>query len=1213
MNEILLTQPIPGPRELDRLNLFAGRHLGEDELERRQAYADRRLAPLMAALPPGIVQGLEVRTGAGDSPGDTVTVSPGLAMAGQGQSLGLYYPLRMHWHTLIEDYLRRTGAASAGGVFYLTLERKSRYVDSDPEVDPCQRAAFDPTRDARRLVVGTLSLKRLAIPAESAASRERIENWVAANRVDTDFLRGLGHAVPLGLLAISSTGAEGEPAARYRVDWLSQAAGRYLAQPHSGYQVLLRQVREAFERVLLAAGSSEDPPLDYLEEHLRLDFLPAAGDLPLALLRDTASRSPSVGWLPGHLAVDMVVVPQSSVRELIARHLPRRALDLRQSSAARLRLLLAVEQRDYRPDLLDYPETDPQLARDIYRYYMRAHDSWRDWKAQFNKLYFPLERDSLDPATLAALDLPDAVNPPQGPRAFVEQLIDQSRRDEDGNVAEQLEYPYSEGPPDLPAFYRHWEQQPEHGTAAPPEPEEDGLVIRYAIAEHKLEALDNQIRSLRARLEKTRDYLLLQRQQLDNQTVSLSALAGGVAGDGSGLQVARWLPFTQMTRGDSEQLTQRVMAMSTPSDTEDSQATDATTGEPLTNISLNGMGDSLEQATFSRSKINIAAQSSQSLWSTAKALQPTQTESDKNLVFSSTLRKTPTNFSNIQFNMNNRRLDRIAQAPKQALTLPAFETKEFRFGTLEHVQPEIQEYKKAWRGMAELDTTLRGLFDLAEAKTIEKRFGRYPLPKSYDQIEDDLKDEEEAPLEKEQLSPILYEALFDMGKVLTQRIAQMESRYGRIEAALEGKLRARVNMEASMDKLLAQIRAATDELTGLDKRRVEFLGDYGVSQRLLDEDWLAVHERYLERKRILTNRVTGLHYVLVRQTPVSLPLADPLALRYARPGDPVPGCDWDEEAELPEPLQAFFDTLLEVGLDDWRALRPLRPRIPQGPRLGYLEQLRTQRLEAKLNRHFAVDNSARAGHQALSLAGLQRQGRATLQQMSRQVLSITANTSLQQQQRQAARVISLEDLLSAGGGRLQRAAQQLHNRLEQATQCILEHLEQLPPSLRLQWAQLAEDDRLRVNSVAHWPGLERAERRDFNTTRTLQELVAWWFRQLHDQPSADARSAARNMVRACLVQAALGDPAETLKGEVSVPPRRLVPGELLSVNLNRRPRLNETLQLLDRQQRPVAWLQVDDHDQGGTRARIARVSQKSARVAAGFRVVASKASRKLTF
>jgi len=371
MTEILITPPIPGHRDLERLNLFVGRHMGEEEFDRQQAYADRRLAPLLTHRHPGIVHGLEVRAGNFAGVEEGFTINPGLALAANGQSLGLYYPLRQTWSTLLDNYRSDTQAADAAGVYYLTLRRTGRYVDADPDIDPCQRTEFDPTRDARRLVVGTVGLTRLAIDATAAASasREQIENWVAANNVDGEFLTSMDTAVPLGLLAVQQDGTDSEGQPVYNVSWFSEAAGRYRAVPDSGYHVLLQQINHAFRRTLLAAQSEVDETTsvqDYINANLQLDFLPAAGELPKELITDIASTNPSVTWLPPHVSVDMVPVPEESANEIVERHLPRRVVDLRQPAGDRLRLLLAVNEPDYKPELLDYPQTDARLQQDIF-------------------------------------------------------------------------------------------------------------------------------------------------------------------------------------------------------------------------------------------------------------------------------------------------------------------------------------------------------------------------------------------------------------------------------------------------------------------------------------------------------------------------------------------------------------------------------------------------------------------------------------------------------------------------------------------------------------------------------------------------------------------------------------------------------------------------------------------------------------------------------
>jgi hypothetical protein len=248
--------------------------------------------------------------------------------------------------------------------------------------------------------------------------------------------------------------------------------------------------------------------------------------------------------------------------------------------------------------------------------------------------------------------------------------------------------------------------------------------------------------------------------------------------------------------------------------------------------------------------------------------------------------------------------------------------------------------------------------------------------------------------------------------------------------------------------------------------------------------------------------------------------------------------------------------------------------------------------------------------QAVSLYGLRVQTQASLHLFSQAIMPI-AQVSGKLRQTQAAQVMGLNDLLNIRGP-LQKHAQTLHNRLEQAIAALLEKLDELPPSLRLQWAQLAEDDRLTVERVAQWPGLERAERDDFNSTRTVAELVAWWFRQLGANASAPSVTAMRNMIRATLIHASLGEPAEILQGTVQIPPRFFGLGEPLRLQLNRVPKPGTLLQLMDQQQRVVALLNVDDHDEKGTIAKISQLTVNTAlkdlRITTQFKVVASKAT-----
>lgn len=1230
MNNIVLTEPVPSHSDLERLHLFAGRHLGEQEFDRLQAYMDRRVAPLLTALNPGIINGLNVRV----SPVGTdegFTLGPGLAIAGNGQTLGLYYPLRQTWNSLIQAYIEETQALNAAGVFYLTLRRTEAYIDADPSIDPCQRAEFDPTRDAQRVLVGTIGLTRLAFdPAVVATSnREQVENWVAANNVDGQFIGAMTNAVPLGVLAVENTGTDTEGLPTYGVAWFSEAAGRYSAISDSGYHVLLQQVNHAFRRQLLAA---DDRPAsvsiqDYLRDNLTLDFLPAAGELPRELITDIASTSPGIHWLPQHLAIDMVAVPEEAVGELIERHLPRRVVDLRQPAGDRLRLLLALNERDYAPDLLDFPQTDARLEQDSYRYFQRAYKLWLEWIGQFQRLYFVVDDDVLEPADLVGLDLPEPIESPQLPQDFYTQIIDESLTELGVQAGTTPFFPYTNGRPAFPQFYRAWGVVSGSGSTEnilpppPVEPQTDGYVIQYAIAQNDLEAIDNQVRAVRSRLEKTRDYLLLQRQQLDNQTVSLAALAGGVAGDGSGLQVARWLPFTQL-KAQKLEADPPVDPPVDPPPT-DPPPTDSGTGTTAANTLLYANIVPNYMSYVSNTAATQAA-SQQSLSSASRTNNlmaglgsnfGAVAESAKfsnNLIYASTLRKSPTVYSALQFNLNNNRLDKIAEAPKQALTRPAFEAKEFRFGVLEHVRPEIQEYKKALRGMRELITTLTDLFDKADANSLRSTLDGIGVPKPIDELEltPSAATEEEVDL----ASARIYEALFQASQILTKQIAFVEGRYNRIEAQLEGRLRARINKEAQIEKLSALIARATQTLENIDKRRIEFLGDYGVTQRLVDADWLDVFHRNQERTRVLTSAVQGVYFVRERQTSLTMPLADPLSLRHGTSSDIVPGCDWETDPELPEELEDFFDAILEVPMQDWAPLKDLKPMIPPPVRLDYIQQLRLARFKNKTSKRRNVSFLASTSPRPIkaSLYNVRLQSQSLLSQLATYQFP-QAVLSAKQRRREVAKVMSLEDLQAGAKGLLQRQAQQLSLRLEQAIYCLLEKLNELPPSLRLQWAQLAEDDRLQVDHVERWPGLERAEKDDFNATRTIAELVAWCWRQLQTDASSAGRGALRNMLRATIIQSALGDPAEILQGQVQVPPRRLALGEPLRLKLNRAARPGTVLQLMNPRQEVVALLNVDDDDDKGTVAQITRVTKSSVQISTRYTVVASRLTQSYKF
>ncbi|OZG70292.1 hypothetical protein BTA51_26590 [Hahella sp. CCB-MM4] len=1258
---IALHRPIASDSKLERLHLFPGRHLGEEEFDRRQAYADARLEPLLGTHSTGIIYGLTLETRASGSLADSESfiVTPGLAVTAKGQTLSTARPLRANWQAMVDDYLTRTATTDATGVYYLILRQSQHTIDS-PTVEPCQRAEFDPTRDSRLVTVTTVEFKRIAVASSlvTTTPAAQLQNWIASERVDGTFLQGFQQSVPLAMVAVSTTDDV------HTIEWVSVAAGRYEAVPYAGYHTLMNQVHAAFRDIMRAFSlpANSDPLDTFLDANLKLDFLPAAGQLPLKWLQQPDSVTPNIPWFPSHLSIDMVPVPTDTVRDLVARHLPRRVIDLRQPAGDRIRLLLAIDESNFRPDLLNIPPIDAKLASDIYRFYMRAYNAWRRWRIQFDYLYYVLpsgeaplpapntevEHAVLDPEQFKQMDLPKPALPPLTPTDLFNNVRSRALEELLGPGDTIAPYPYSLSNPEAPEFYTGWLVNVD-GTLVPPPiptPEQDGLVIQYAVALVDLEEIENQIRAIRTRLEKTRDLVLLERQQLDTQTVSLASLAGGVAGDGNGLQVARWLPYASL---NTNMVPQEVIyqasggtASAAPTTTEGgtSGGTESGTGEATSGtLSLNANALLLE-ANFADSYSALSYSSTQpsasySIYDSGSSkANYSQKIFSQNLLSSAlnTSAKTsksflsfkPQTYSAFELGINKKRLDLLANLSKSPISKPAYQPKEFRFGVLDHISPEVNEYQKAYYGMQDLLATLADLFDPTDANALRAKLKSLISGSGLvdpAMLESNITTEANRILNEEPLpdpkpsfdkvrglvaSQYRYDALFKAGKILTQWIAICEARYNNIERKLQGKLREHTRKLAQIDKLSGLIRVARETLENLDRVFDEQVGDFGVAQRLLEEDWRSVYDINQERSRILTTAVQGLYYVRERSTPVTKTLVDPLEMRHKNPDDVVPGCDWHTDVELPDELDTFFDAVVELPMDDWAVLKPLQPKLPPFHRFEFINQVRTARFKSRPKRMFSYSQTETLHARLLTV---QQQTQTIMNQWSNRALP-DVYKSASSTQRTAAKVMSLEDLLSHGRGQLRQQAQLLHDRLEQCTYCLLEKLALLPGSLRLQWGQLAEDDRIKVDQVAYWPGLETAEKDDFKATRTLSELIAWLFKQLSDDADANSKTALRNLVRAVLIYASLGDPQEIVRGKVFLPPKRANPGERFRVKLNRRLVQGAQLKLLDERQQVAAELTVEDDDNDSTEVRIVNMVIPNIAITSRFAVVGKGRSGK---
>ena len=437
-------------------------------------------------------------------------------------------------------------------------------------------------------------------------------------------------------------------------------------------------------------------------------------------------------------------------------------------------------------------------------------------------------------------------------------------------------------------------------------------------------------------------------------------------------------------------------------------------------------------------------------------------------------------------------------------------------------------------------------------------------------------------------------ALFASGRIVrddirvTQQLRSVITRYRKFQ---QKKLQ---HLKDNLATTEQDIVDAQKNLSNLNRTRLESISDYQVVRHLVTENWAKVEEQYAERARILNNH-QGIYYARVRETPINASPADPLELRFANPDDLVPGCPL-EDNDLPEELEPFMESVLDIGMTDWRALRPHFRLLPNRRRLSNLLNRRSQRLNYRMSANFGFNNTALA----LRMGRLRVQNQALMRDVSRRTFAPTV--SLVNNQWSSAQLLSLEDLLNGSPHRLRGHAENLRNKLDQASHCLLRELRQIRPSIRLDWSQAAEEDTLQVESPTHWPGLDRAEADDFNGVRTMIELVQWWFRQLSDEPHSSSHSAVRNLIRACLMIAASDNPEEILHGQLKTVPPRFKPGEALRLSLNREALPGTLLQLMDNSSRLVGTLRVDDHDDDGAVATIMQLHNVNAVPATSFTV-----------
>lgn len=518
LSTIRLTKPRAGDHAPRRLNMFPGRYLSEREFERLQAYPEDRLAPLLATLPPGIVSGLEVRP---DPARRRIRILPGRGIAAGGRLIRLATPLDVDWNDLLSIVERpkpgdQNKIQVANGFHLLAV--KSLVVEADlaPDADPWTRTELDPTRDRRWEVLTVPWLTPLAVPDPwLGLPLAKVCARIAASFVEHPPLDPLGGALSLALVRVHDRQAV----------WINPLVGRLLCEPEAAVRSF-RRFTEAHLRSW-SASQPEGDPTKRLDDQLGLDVLPAAvNGFPKSLIKNIATAKPTLGFDARDLRVDLVPVPASTLPAVLEQEQGRGTLDLGARRGDHLRLLLAIPDLDYRIDLLDLPQRDLELERQLFRLGERARRTWIAWRLQWQRI------NRLAPT----LDPDKEVPAPPLPPAVRDGLV--TRREKALADKEPLPEPYishKEHPYGLIPY-----------TAAPETLPGESLAEKRKRLTDELNALEDVREQGRKLLAELDAHLQLHRQQLDTLAISFSTLAGGVAGDGSGADLLRWSPNARL-------------------------------------------------------------------------------------------------------------------------------------------------------------------------------------------------------------------------------------------------------------------------------------------------------------------------------------------------------------------------------------------------------------------------------------------------------------------------------------------------------------------------------------------------------------------------------------------------------------------------------------------------------------------------------------------
>jgi len=628
--------------------------------------------------------------------------------------------------------------------------------------------------------------------------------------------------------------------------------------------------------------------------------------------------------------------------------------------------------------------------------------------------------------------------------------------------------------------------------------------------------------------------IALQRQHLDMMSTYVSAVAGGVPADGSGLSVTRTIPFFNLTP-------------STPTAAAPSAGVNR-----FRSVQFRSTQASVETAKpATASAAPAAARSASATMAAAKSVVATAKISDA-ILASPTISQVGTLFG------SQSDVAKLVAADTGAVSQgPQFLYSPVQYGTAAHVTSGATLFQSASAGLQ----GLRGLMNQSPIHIVPAT----ALPTVTTSSTDPL------------FEAANYDGVIQTTRALLADITLVENNAIRIEADYL-KLRDRVQAMATLaSQWTAAVANARDTLRMAQTAAATAAGNYAAAQSLVAEETARVTALAAARAQAI-GQATGLFMVRQLQTPIARRPFGAVTLVADTPQDLAPACAADHPGP-PASLTPFLDLLLETGLNDWRALQGGWIDLPDNAGLQRLLGLRTARLAS-----FNPSTDFGSGAAAADLARLATSGRGAIDPLLHASFSLGASLALNQQT--AFRVFSLPDLMTLQANALRAKAEALRSRMEDATGCLSAILTSLPPSARFTWASAARAGSFAALDFQQWP-LPSGPTDATNTAiRQLAALVGWMASQLVDGASAAAQTALGNLVSAAVIASAYGDPDEAVNGTVISAGGAPRQGWPIRVILNRPPPIGTLLNLFDANRTIIGTVKVQDHDSFGSSATI---------------------------